>query len=439
MNRIILIGNGFDKAHKLDTGYEDFINHFWSEFAVKIFSEGKQYLESYEYRQDDNVYAYFKINRQGECDSKISLSELRDHASEIKTLSELQATIADYNAKRRELCRKTKSDPHGHCSGGSVSFELNICNSFLKRISEKAIENWVDIEREYYDALVELLSENDSKKRNEKVKILNDEFNAVKRLLVEYLIQVNDKKKPEILESVNDAFRSPIKHNEIVHSAQDAFMEYVKQRAIDYGVFMRNRSKLSFAEIEQEQLNEIALNEIIENGVPPQRTLILNFNYTNTAKELYIDGKLNFEVINIHGELNNAQNPIVFGYGDEMDSDYARLENESNSCFTDNFKQYHYNFTNNYSELINFIQDGHYQVCIMGHSCGSSDRALLNTLLEHDNCVSVRLFYRQYEDGSDDYNVLFKNTCRNFKDKTRARNTVVNRMICTPLVPVSKG
>ena len=29
MNRIVLIGNGFDKAHGLQTGYEDFINWYW--------------------------------------------------------------------------------------------------------------------------------------------------------------------------------------------------------------------------------------------------------------------------------------------------------------------------------------------------------------------------------------------------------------------------
>ena len=29
MNRIIIIGNGFDLAHNLKTGYKDFINDYW--------------------------------------------------------------------------------------------------------------------------------------------------------------------------------------------------------------------------------------------------------------------------------------------------------------------------------------------------------------------------------------------------------------------------
>lgn len=36
MNRIILIGNGFDKAHNLQTGYEDFINWYWGEWGDKL-------------------------------------------------------------------------------------------------------------------------------------------------------------------------------------------------------------------------------------------------------------------------------------------------------------------------------------------------------------------------------------------------------------------
>ena len=40
MNRIILIGNGFDLAHGLQTGYKHFIDKYWSEFAIKIYDKG---------------------------------------------------------------------------------------------------------------------------------------------------------------------------------------------------------------------------------------------------------------------------------------------------------------------------------------------------------------------------------------------------------------
>jgi hypothetical protein len=36
MNRIVLIGNGFDLAHGLRTWYEDFINWYWNEWGKKL-------------------------------------------------------------------------------------------------------------------------------------------------------------------------------------------------------------------------------------------------------------------------------------------------------------------------------------------------------------------------------------------------------------------
>jgi hypothetical protein len=36
MNRIILIGNGFDLAHGLKTNYKDFIDWFWEQEKVEF-------------------------------------------------------------------------------------------------------------------------------------------------------------------------------------------------------------------------------------------------------------------------------------------------------------------------------------------------------------------------------------------------------------------
>ena len=44
MNRIIIVGNGFDRAHNLKTGYKEFIDDYWSDFSNKITDKvGKQY------------------------------------------------------------------------------------------------------------------------------------------------------------------------------------------------------------------------------------------------------------------------------------------------------------------------------------------------------------------------------------------------------------
>ena len=36
MNRIVLIGNGFDLAHDLKTRYEDFIYWYWENWGVRL-------------------------------------------------------------------------------------------------------------------------------------------------------------------------------------------------------------------------------------------------------------------------------------------------------------------------------------------------------------------------------------------------------------------
>ena len=44
MNRIILVGNGFDLAHKLPTKYEDFINWYWAQWNQRL-KYGKTRIE----------------------------------------------------------------------------------------------------------------------------------------------------------------------------------------------------------------------------------------------------------------------------------------------------------------------------------------------------------------------------------------------------------
>lgn len=45
MNRIIIIGNGFDMAHNLKTGYRDFIDDYWNNVTEKVFGGYDQWLK----------------------------------------------------------------------------------------------------------------------------------------------------------------------------------------------------------------------------------------------------------------------------------------------------------------------------------------------------------------------------------------------------------
>lgn len=128
-----------------------------------------------------------------------------------------------------------------------------------------------------------------------------------------------------------------------------------------------------------------------------------------------------------------------------MDSDYKAIEELQNNYFLENIKSIKYHQTRNYRNLLNFISSEPYQVFVMGHSCGNSDRTLLNTLFEHNNCLSIKVFYYQFKDTIegveryfDNYSDVIKNISRNFNNKPNMRDILVNKEDCSPLVPVKE-
>ncbi len=48
MNRLVLIGNGFDLAHGLKTSYADFINWYWGQWGKRLAGNGKYNIRASE-------------------------------------------------------------------------------------------------------------------------------------------------------------------------------------------------------------------------------------------------------------------------------------------------------------------------------------------------------------------------------------------------------
>ncbi|MBQ2073272.1 MAG: hypothetical protein II463_01080, partial [Bacteroidaceae bacterium] len=89
-----------------------------------------------------------------------------------------------------------------------------------------------------------------------------------------------------------------------------------------------------------------------------------------------------------------------------------------------------YLLTRHYKDLLEFLMAAPFQVLIMGHSCGNSDRTLLNTIFEHENCVSIKHFYHKRRSGGDNYLDLEQNISRNFTNMRLFRDRVVNKEQC---------
>ena len=262
-------------------------------------------------------------------------------------------------------------------------------------------KGWVDIENEYYCLLTNFLNADTNK--YESPKILNKELVYLKYSLVQYLKQVQDK----LLCRTNNL------NPEITKLIQESV----------------NETDISCTELPK-----------VKNTTPKsiERIMVLNFNYTKTAEVIESETFIPEIIINhIHGVLSNPKR-IIFGYGDELDEGFKALLKLNENEFLAEIKSVRYLETDRYRKLLEFIESDLYQVYIMGHSCGNSDRTLLNTLFEHKNCVSIKPFYYRNESGTDNYLDIVQNIMWNFTDMKMMRDRVVNKEYCQPLPQINR-
>ena len=174
----------------------------------------------------------------------------------------------------------------------------------------------------------------------------------------------------------------------------------------------------------------------IDKDLQPTNICFLNFNYTPILNK-YIEQIKTIPTINIpiHGELEGddiTKQSLVFGYGDELDKDYLEFENMNNDALFAHIKSFKYLHFDHYRSMLEFVNRAPFQVHIYGHSCGLSDRTLLNTIFENENCISIKNFYYS-NNGKDDYEQKSYAIARHFKNKADLRAKVVNKTKCQPM------
>lgn len=394
MNRIILIGNGFDLAHGYPTRYEDFINWYW----------------------DKRVSSF--------CGNLTSVSEDCICSIKMSTNNTFNCwNVFAYNLPRyfnkltgKEVIQSIENEPE--------LYELTM-SPFFKSICESIeTKGWVDIEREYYNHVKLCLANPNGNSDLFSIKKLNDQIEYLRKLLIEYLksLQYHNRDNENISNIIYGSFNP----DDISVSNQNAYNMHCE----NYGMVIP----------EDKDLEVKVGNKKYSN---PCRVLLLNFNYTPIAiayllvqiKELKYGENIKAEMNFIHGNFTKPKT-LIFGYGDELDENYSSLLGNENNEYLRFIKSIKYLETDNYRKLLEFIEFDYYQIYIMGHSCGNSDRTLLNTLFEHKNCVSIKPYYYQKIDGTDNYIEIVQNICRNFTDMKLMRDRVVNKSFCEPLPQV---
>jgi len=405
MNRIVLIGNGFDLAHGLPTRYEDFINWYWDQ-RVREFSKAgnisKDCLCTFEIEQPYKWYGFY-----GQIISPFG------------------------KPKGKDIIESVLKGQYG------VKMKHSFSPFFQNIIKSIKTKGWVDIENEYYNMLVKCTI---GVTYDTNLDELNNQFRFLTERLVEFLKSVNSNTIARI-EGIWDCIYSPIKPKEVSIEGQ-SFIE----QCVNY--WLGADEQVIHEKIDHYGLTEsLCMNNVkrykesvsaksdYHNDYPqlfmlPDNIMLLNFNYTETANSYR---NKDVSVVNhIHGELQNPDG-IIFGYGDELDDKYEKLKALNNNECLRNIKSIKYLESDNYRKVLEFIESAPFQVLIMGHSCGNSDRTLLNTLFEHKNCISIKPYYHQKADGSDNYLDIIQNISRNFTDMKLMRDRVVNKTYCEPL------
>lgn len=317
MNRLVLIGNGFDIAHGLHTSYKDFITWYWYEWGMRLLKGTGKNIS-------DGLCSFTLNNNVNLCNWGYVWGFHYQRPTPLEPWDPFEVLKIAMNDK--DLC----------------IYKLN--SSLLARICNKLEAGWVDIENEYYSLMLEEKADIKKGFIFPDYKELNSQLDILKTQLIHYL-EIESKRETKAFNEIEDKIYQPIRKREVA---------------------LASKGKMNYRNPEINSISKI---------------MLLNFNYTRTP-ELYTTNRPNVSINYIHGRID-APESVIFGYGDELDSGFQKLKNKNNNECLRLMKSIRYLESDNYRKMLEFIESAPFQVCIMGHSCGNSDRTLLNTLFEH--------------------------------------------------------
>lgn len=410
MNRIVLIGNGFDLAHGLKTSYQDFINWYWEQ-RVRSLST-----------------TYSSALTDPLCDWEIIRNQY------FRQWNEFAFTHIKSNTNIKDVLSEIEESDFIHVS---------ICPFFRQICYNIEAKGWVDIENEYYELLKFCIFEGkySQEERVSNVKIIHEQLAYLQHKLIEYLSTLSANKNL-LKSSIRDFIYSPIASEEVCVNRKDwldqekdyffrSDISQMKEKLSRYNIGKESQYTIEAAAKAYQrgdmQEYESRIREHEKNlWALPDQILFLSFNYTDIIN-FYCQHHSDYFIVNhIHGTLDNS-NSIIFGYGDELDDKYKPIKDKNDNTFLKNIKSIRYLESDNYRKMLQFIESAPFQIYIMGHSCGNSDRTLLNTLFEHKNCMSIKPYYHIDKDGKDNYMEIVQNIARNFTDMKLMRDRVVNK------------
>jgi hypothetical protein len=363
MNRIVIVGNGFDLAHGLASRYEDFVVDLLKQAITEAYNdfEEKQNLDGHK------SYSYNDLIQIGTSTHTFNLNS----AIAFATVDEFQKLYILPNGNQQRPI--------------NISYTAKL---FIRLLNNK---NWTDIERIYFNCLI------DTGSILTTVENLNKDFEKIKDLFLVYLTKQENQHSIAPNSSI-DLLISDKFHSSTLYSSYNP----IAQKRAD--------------------------NELKDDTIPIlnlERVVYLNFNYTTLLQKVLKGNNWitqNYEIIPIHGQLTETKN-IIFGYGDENNDEYKVFEQKDDNAWLKHFKSHYYASTDAYSRLLDVIESEEFDVCVLGHSLGMSDKVLLSTIFEHANCKFIHLTHR----GGNSHFEKRIALSRHFTDKALMRSKLMEQ------------
>lgn len=349
-NLIVIIGNGFDLAHNLETGFTDFAKYYLKKYIIEtvgydnatIFSKGfTTYLENP------------RVNH-----SKLSYS---------KSEKDILAQLSDYICQNK---REKISEILNVTNDWIFSFLLK--NKLFGNLFNKMKPNWFDVEQTYYNLL--------------KSRFSNGKFTH------DHILELNQN-----LDEIKIEFKLYLK--EQIKTLFDKNIYY------SFSQHFKSRENITF----------------------------INFNYTDSI-EHYIkiknDNDLKIKVVKtiyVHGKIDGN---IIFGYGDDTDEAYQQMKNSKEKELLRNFKTYGYLSSNDYRKVLNELSVfKNYDCLVVGHSLDTTDKTILNTILDTPKCDNIELLKRSdlinHEEKKEAHFELHANLARIFGNESDLREKLI--------------
>ncbi|MGJ1419984.1 AbiH family protein [Sphingobacterium spiritivorum] len=379
LNKIILMGNGFDISHGLKTRYQDFILYYLLNCLDK--TKQKDLPDVYEF-EDDCIKIHWnsRFFRDG-------LKDVKEYITNSFTSGTGLGNIV--------IRHKTRKSNYIN-----IDLEIIAKNDFILSILRECLySDWGGIEDSIYSFL---------KQSHINLKGFRDDISISKANSAAYKAE---RSNIQNLNSSVDCLKQNLIYYLKTQNSPTTFNQHLFDSRMEWGAIY-DYSILS----DDNYLRDV---------------LFLNFNYTTYYLsennytyiiDTFSDISTSYEFINIHGDIDDSIDDIIFGVGDEQDSMYSEIETLYDNEWLKNMKSFHYFRKDYYQQVLGFIAKGDYEIFVIGHSCSITDRTLLNMLFENDSCKKIHVYHYQ---GMNSYLNTTYNIARNFKNKVKLREVLM--------------